>query len=59
MEPFHPRIALPKLRYVVQDKAPSKRELRKILMYAPKWLKPVIPLLATSGLRVGSIEKLK
>lgn len=53
------KINLPKLRYVVQDKAPDKRELRTLLMYAPSWLKPVVLLLVASGLRVGSLEKLK
>jgi hypothetical protein len=53
------RVVLPKGRKVVSDKAPSKDELRRILMYAPSWLKATVLLLASSGLRVGSLDYLK
>lgn len=52
------KITLPKKRRVVGDKAPNKHELRRILMYAPSWLKTTILVLATSGLRVGSLIRL-
>lgn len=53
------KVILPKLRRVVQDKAPSRSELRQILAYAPTWLNTAILMLATSGLRSGTLEGLK
>jgi integrase len=53
------KVVLPKGRKVVADKAPTKEELRTILMYGPTWLKAAVLLLATSGLRVGSLAYLK
>jgi integrase len=53
------QIILPKLRQIRHDKAPDKQELRTILMYAPLWLKAAVLVLATSGMRAGSLCKLK
>src|SRR5271157_1398155 len=52
-------INLPRKRGIVQDKAPDKQEMRSMLMYAPLWLKTSVLILATSGIRVGSLCPLK
>lgn len=53
------QIILPKKRYVIQDKAPTKIELRKLLMFSPLWLKVSIMVMATSGIRIGALINLK
>jgi len=53
------KVTIPTLRPVISDRAPTKEELRKILAYAPTWLVPAILTLASSGMRVGSLIKLK
>jgi integrase len=53
------KIQLPTSRTVVRDKAPTRAELRKILMYSPPWLNAAIMVLATSGLRSGALTQLR
>jgi integrase len=48
-------ITLPKNRLVVQDKAPNKLELRKILMFSPLWVKAGVLVLASSGIRISAL----
>ena len=51
-------VVLPRIRPVVNDRAPTKTELRAIMAYSPKWMIPVTEILASSGMRVGSLVKL-
>ena len=53
------KVTVPKVRPVISDRAPTKQELRKILAYSPTWLVPTILTLASSGMRVGGLTKLK
>ena len=53
------RIVVPRVRPVVSDRAPTKAELRLIIAYLPRWMLPVIEILASSGMRVGSLVELK
>ncbi|MBA7674491.1 hypothetical protein ES703_82705 [subsurface metagenome] len=53
------QVVVPKVRPVVNDRAPTKTELRKILSYAPIWIIPTTLTLASSGMRVGSLIKLR
>lgn len=52
-------VIVPKARAVVDDRAPTKTELRRIMSYATTWMIPTILILASSGLRVGSLILLR
>ncbi|MBA7613704.1 hypothetical protein ES703_20960 [subsurface metagenome] len=52
-------VVVPKVRPVINDRAPTKTELRKILSYAPTWIIPTTLTLASSGMRVGSLIQLR
>ena len=51
-------VVIPKVRPVVNDRAPTKKELRLIMSYAPIWMIPTTLVLASSGMRIGSLTKL-
>jgi integrase len=53
------KVTLPKKRYIVADKSPSKLELRKILVCAPLWVKVAVLIMVSSGIRVGGLLMLK
>lgn len=53
------KVVLPKVRPVVNDRAPTKTELRLIMSYAPIWMIPTTLVLASSGMRVGSLIELR
>ncbi|MEM2921812.1 MAG: tyrosine-type recombinase/integrase [Candidatus Bathyarchaeia archaeon] len=50
---------MPRARKAGLDRAPTKEEIRKLLEYADVRMKGLILLLASSGVRIGSIEHLK
>jgi integrase len=52
-------LVIPTVRTMVRDRAPTKTELRRILNYAPTWVIPVVMILVSSGMRVGSLLQLK
>lgn len=52
-------LTIPTVRTLVRDRAPTKTELRRIMTYAPTWVIPGIMILASSGMRVGSLLQLK
>jgi len=51
-------VIIPRVRLLVSDRAPSKTELRLLMSYAPTWMIPTTLILATSGMRVGSLIEL-
>jgi len=51
-------VVLPRMRPVVNDRAPTKTELRLIMSYAPIWIIPTTLVLASSGMRIGSLVDL-
>lgn len=53
------KIVIPRMRPVVSDRAPSKTELRLLMSYAPTWMIPTTEILASSGMRIGSLIKLR
>lgn len=53
------KVVIPKARGVVSDRAPSKQELRKVLSYGRPWMVPGTLILTSSGMRVGTLLKLK
>ena len=53
------KVVLPTVRPVVNDRAPTKKELRLIMSYAPTWIIPTMLVLASSGMRIGSLIKLR
>ncbi len=53
------KIVTPKVRPVVQDRAPTKEELRMILSYLRPWMVPTALILEASGMRVGTLSQLK
>lgn len=50
---------MPRARKVGLDRAPTKDEIRKLLEHADVRMRSLILLLASSGIRVGSVEHLK
>ncbi len=52
-------VIVPKVRAVVDDRAPTKTELRRIMSYSTTWMIPTILTLASSGMRVGSFILLR
>ena len=50
---------MPKARKIGMDRAPTKKEIRKLLEYADVRLRALILLLCSSGIRIGSVEHLK
>lgn len=52
-------IIIPRVRPVVSDRAPTKTELRLLTSYGRSWMLPTTLTLASSGMRVGSLIKLR
>ena len=53
------KIIIPRVRLVVSDRAPTKTELRLLTSYGRSWMLPTTLILASSGMRVGSLIKLR
>lgn len=53
------KIVMPRVRPVVSDRAPTKTELRLLTSYSPTWMIPTTLILASSGMRVGSLIELR
>lgn len=50
---------LPKVKYYSDDRAPTIDEIRKLLEYPDRRLKPIIYTMASSGIRIGAWDYLK
>ena len=50
---------LPKVKYYSDDRAPTIVEIRKLLEYPDRRLKPLIYTMASSGIRIGAWDHLK
>jgi len=53
------KIVIPRVRLIVSDRAPTKTELRLIMSYGRAWMIPTTLILASSGMRIGSLIKLR
>jgi hypothetical protein len=53
------KIITPKVRPVVNDRAPTKEELRTILSYLRPWMVSTSLILESSGMRVGTLSQLR
>ena len=53
------KVITPKVRPVVNDRAPTKEELRTILSYLRPWMVSTSLILESSGMRVGTLSQLK
>ncbi|MER3407515.1 MAG: hypothetical protein C4292_01555 [Nitrososphaera sp.] len=50
---------LPKQRKFAQDRAPTDEEIRKVMEYPDRRIKPIVLLMAASGIRVGAWDYLR
>lgn len=49
----------PKFRKFAQDRAPTNEEIRKLIQYPDRRIKPIVYLMCGSGIRVGAWDYLK
>lgn len=50
---------LPKVKYYSDDRAPTTDEIRKLLEYPDRRIKPIVTTMASSGIRIGAWNYLK
>lgn len=50
---------LPRVRNAANDRAPSREEILKLVQYPDRRIKPIVFLMASSGIRIGAFDYLQ